>query len=803
MCSSLPAITNRTQGIEIRAIMKDGIQLSLWDMAGQQEFHAFHDYMFPDLSTTFGSPAIFMYVWSPIESKDGSKGEQKTIRAFEASFGYWLKFIASKTRQSNVARKVIVVFTRKDQMSLVFKAVSASLKALTSKFQQIIQVVEVFEVDARDQACVKPVASCIFNTAREILEGVEVYHICTQVSKRLSFMLKASSKQKLIINWSEFRDVCKREFNIDESEVQKAIACSLNDSGDVIYMSNMGYLVLDPNWFCHEIMGSLIYFPESLTSNAMSIHGYVQRQYLESLLEDVSNSRVKGSLLVDLLEAMHLSCDVADGTVFIPATLSDHSSAGHHAQWRGENTWRPTEYAYMGRRLECDKKEVTFLTPGLFPMIQEEHVIDVMVRAPHQADMAEHLAYVEEEVIRTLIRVCAQPVGIQGVKLMEGVLRPDCLREPAAPHVREDQCVSLYDLKQSLRKQLQEGRRPEQLVYLWKENQHVKSSRSSFIDLLGYDGYAEMLMLYKASLIEASRMAAATDEYARHAAASTSEESSKGRKKRPAEHEQDVGYGDADQSNRMMMMVASYDTPLHEQARGSKRFPLGKEGEPIVDMFSRGMARAIFEEINAKLDGLHSKMDSMHKDLQSGLSNIHEELVSLRSDVLPKIAKTVEKSLHFAVESEAGKVPRFVFLTTDKIGVTRKLVTSLIKGLHSVRIELFCEHRLLPHRVDGQKGIVLTSIDDTSLLHDALPYANGFLTLLTLVAKVGANVVAGAGSAVPDLSASCPLKTVINIPSTSVFTPLKNLGGLGMQSKDLWSTLNVGENLQQGFLAAS
>jgi GTPase SAR1 family protein len=50
--SQYPA--SRTRGIEVRSIAKDGIRLSLWDMAGQAEFHAFHDCMFPDIAATAG-----------------------------------------------------------------------------------------------------------------------------------------------------------------------------------------------------------------------------------------------------------------------------------------------------------------------------------------------------------------------------------------------------------------------------------------------------------------------------------------------------------------------------------------------------------------------------------------------------------------------------------------------------------------------------------------------------------------------------------------------------------------------------
>lgn len=175
--SAIIQAPDRTRGIEVYKIVKDNIHMSMWDMAGQREFHAFHDLMFPDPSSNHSSPAIFMFVWSPVVSNDKGDGEHKSVDAFQDSFGYWLKFIASKTRQSNVARKVIVAITRKDQRDLVRSALTASIDALKEKFKGIVEIIEVVEVDARSRSSVKPLASCIFNTAKDVLHHVETYDI--------------------------------------------------------------------------------------------------------------------------------------------------------------------------------------------------------------------------------------------------------------------------------------------------------------------------------------------------------------------------------------------------------------------------------------------------------------------------------------------------------------------------------------------------------------------------------------------------------------------------------------------------
>ena len=257
----------RTRGIEVRAIERDGIRVLLWDMAGQQEFHAFHDCMFPDIETSsFRLPSMFMFVWSPIESRNRKKGEEKTESNFEASFRYWLRFLASKSRQSKIALRVIVVFTREDQMEYVSCALSRSIDSLRSEFKGLIDIVNPpFEVDARKKASVKAVAECIFDIAKQMLQDIQLYNIYTKVGERLLDHLKNTNER--IITWNKFKEIC-HPFHLSSEAKLKAIALSLNESGNIIYINGVEHIILDPNWFCNQIMGSLIGFSNSKASKS-------------------------------------------------------------------------------------------------------------------------------------------------------------------------------------------------------------------------------------------------------------------------------------------------------------------------------------------------------------------------------------------------------------------------------------------------------------------------------------------------------------------------------------------------------
>jgi hypothetical protein len=54
----------RTRGIEISVIKGSDIVLSIWDLAGQEEYHAFHDYMMPNFGDVV-NPCSFLFLFDP------------------------------------------------------------------------------------------------------------------------------------------------------------------------------------------------------------------------------------------------------------------------------------------------------------------------------------------------------------------------------------------------------------------------------------------------------------------------------------------------------------------------------------------------------------------------------------------------------------------------------------------------------------------------------------------------------------------------------------------------------------------
>jgi hypothetical protein len=80
--------TQRTHGIEIRELkLTEGVNLSIWDMAGQQEFHAFHDFMLPNLDGT-SYPSLFLLVCSPFKHVEGNPKRKLTTSNKNWTIGF-------------------------------------------------------------------------------------------------------------------------------------------------------------------------------------------------------------------------------------------------------------------------------------------------------------------------------------------------------------------------------------------------------------------------------------------------------------------------------------------------------------------------------------------------------------------------------------------------------------------------------------------------------------------------------------------------------------------------------------------
>jgi hypothetical protein len=393
-------LTQRTRGIQVHGLNNiQGNRWSIWDIGGQEEFHGFHYFMFPDLSDT-SNPSLFLLVCSPYALRDEgfpSKTKLKQPTEIRKELEYWLRFIASKSRSTiSFKPKVIVVLTHFDKDDGFVARAQDTFTSLKNQFVEWVDVIsKPIAVDAFSTQSASTLASFIQANITDVLERLPpIYKVCPEVQSALEHWMTKNPKTPMM-NWKTFSDSCQKSdllglvrVSIEERMVEerrKAVATSMHNSGDIIYFEDLDFLVVNLDWFCHRVMGHLIKMSDNRAelSSAIDSDGFTSRAYLEKVLNDSLKSSHdlgyhKMSLyitphnLVELMLRLELCFESTTGSnddhkLFIPTILDID---------QGQKSWKWSQHSsssssiYFGRRLQCDDQKCTFIPRGFFCQLQ-------------------------------------------------------------------------------------------------------------------------------------------------------------------------------------------------------------------------------------------------------------------------------------------------------------------------------------------------------------------------------------------------------------------------------------------------
>lgn len=379
----------RASGMKIKTFREEGTKISMWNLGGQHDFCSLHDLMFPG----HGSASFFLIISSLFRKP--SNREPKTPAEIEEDLQYWLRFIVSNSRralQQCMLPNVTIVLTHFDkinQPSQNLQLAVDSIQRVRDKFQGFIDFYPtVFTVDARSSASVSKLTHHVRKTSKTILQRVpRVYQLCNDLIQILSDW-REENYNKLAMRWKEFDELCQvkvpplriRSRNDNKGKVEarrKAVAICLHHMGEVMYFDELGFLILDCEWFCSDVLGQLVKL-DVRKQSAME-NGFVSRKEVEKILRGSLQSQIPGmsSKVFENLEAsdlvmMMLKLELCyeqnpsdtNSLLLIPSILDE--GRGKPQRWQ----LSAADCVYAGRHLECDDSSHTFLTPGFFPRLQ-------------------------------------------------------------------------------------------------------------------------------------------------------------------------------------------------------------------------------------------------------------------------------------------------------------------------------------------------------------------------------------------------------------------------------------------------
>jgi hypothetical protein len=407
-CSNDPdEWSKRTRGIEINVLLdQEDQKISLWDLAGQEEYHAFHDMMMPDLSSQ-GNVSFFLLVCNPF---DRESGETKSLETIKEELQSWLRFISSNTKRSfNFPPHITIVITNADKGFIHKELLKVDVKELANQFRDYINLSpELHSINAHSSQQAKAVVEDVTTTCSHVLHKLpHVFEACVNVQHGLSNWIKEHPHQPIVAMEIFKNDIlAKKEPRLqpmspmDTHDKQlnphEAVALFLHDAGEIIYFKDQDFVVVNPHWFCHQVMGHLIELRrhvEEFKLTTTSHDGFMTVGRIESLLKSsfknathwVGMNEVNVfQNLIQLMIKMDLAHkdDMADhprdhvatlhsnDKLFVPVTLEpeDVVAKGERLlQWSVECDQQDI---YIGRRLQCRDEDVTTLTSGFFPRVQ-------------------------------------------------------------------------------------------------------------------------------------------------------------------------------------------------------------------------------------------------------------------------------------------------------------------------------------------------------------------------------------------------------------------------------------------------
>lgn len=380
----------KIEGLKIKAFKDEDTKISIWNLAGQHEFFALHDLMFPG----HGSASFFIII-SSLFRKPSNKELKSTIE-IEEDLHYWLKFIVSNSKravQQSILPSLAVVLTHFDKINQPSQSLQLtinSIQRLKDKFQGFVYFYPtIFTVDARSSASVSKLTHHIRKTCKTILQRVpRVYQLCNDFIQIL-LEWRLENYNKPVMKWKEFENLCQvkvaplrirsRHDNKERVERRRrAIATCLHHIGEVIYFDELGFLILDCEWFCGEVLGHLVRL-NIRKQNPSESNGFISRKDVEKILRGSMQRPIlgMGSKVFENLEASDLVrmmlklelCYEQDPTdpnslLLIPSMLEE--GRGKPQRWQLSTP----DCLYVGRHLECHDSSHMFLTPGFFPRLQ-------------------------------------------------------------------------------------------------------------------------------------------------------------------------------------------------------------------------------------------------------------------------------------------------------------------------------------------------------------------------------------------------------------------------------------------------
>ncbi|CAL4944420.1 unnamed protein product [Urochloa decumbens] len=732
--SKTPEQMVSTSANKINAFFDGNTKLTMCSLGGHKEIFPLQDFMF----LVHGGPCFFMIV-SSLVVKPANR-YPKSIDEIECDLIYWLKFLVSNAKRVSqlFLPSVTIVLTHYDKVAHLpegLEPIAALVQRLREDFLPYAEIYPtVFAVDSRSLVSVSRLTHHLRMTTKTILQRVpQVYEVCNDFVRIFhDWRLK---NNKAVIKWSEFREICQlnvpalrlrsRRDNVEKVDTRRrVVAKSLHNLGEIIFLEELGVLIMDCDWFCRDVLSQMA----TLKSIKTERNGFVRKQELERILQEKlcnqlqgSNWRAgasfQGSDVVNLLLKLELCYEQDPGNpntlLLVPAILEESKE--------GTQQWHLNipECRYVGRLLKC-KDTHMFLTSDFFPRLQvrlhnkimclgqqqgalytlEKNLIYTVIDGIHvrvelgKKDSSIDVLACSSKSVTDMVRIFHKLIIPTVLNLSsslmfeESIIRPDCVKYLIPHRFLQTQQLPLKRIKQILLSLPAESM--YEYEHTWSAIEHnkriiLRSGSDHARDMLSDDDFHEVL-------------------------------------------------------HRRYYDLQHLATELAVTPDNQQQHEIIPETD-VVDPSILGIAKGV-EMVLQRL-----------KRVEQGIRDLKEEIASLRYyeyHLVTELHRKMDYMMNYNIQLEERKVPQMFYLVSLD-NRSKQLVTRILPGMRSLRVHMLCEFRREMHVVEDQLGCDLIQVDNQTV-KSLLPYMSKFMKLLTFALKIGAHFIVGMGEMIPDLS---------------------------------------------------
>ncbi|XP_062505696.1 uncharacterized protein LOC134182316 isoform X2 [Corticium candelabrum] len=354
----------RTIGINVMTVDIPGVgRLSVWDFAGQGQFHKTHGLFFP-------SNSFFILLVSLVR---GEESQPCSVKELQEELQYWLSFLRASL-DAEFIPTVLIAGSHIDYCPGREGVLQRVVDDMRELFEGKINIIEVcFVLDCRRSRTpeMKQLKKVLCDVKQQLQQSAPLYpRLCKPVVFNLLPSLRKKEEDPFMEKATLMERIEQEACPGQEKKVVEKVVDFLDDSGEIAVAGDVA--ALNPASLHHYAIGPLI-ASEDFKWHVRSKRkdGTVTREEAETAIDHFRrDKKIQVQLNTDKVLAINECLDICfkvesrDDTYMFPALLPPKDLS---VMWKREESKK----VYVGRRQVCSS-QTTIFSPSAFGMFQSK-----------------------------------------------------------------------------------------------------------------------------------------------------------------------------------------------------------------------------------------------------------------------------------------------------------------------------------------------------------------------------------------------------------------------------------------------